>query len=108
MDTNFMKVWQDVCNIIKREITEVSYNTWIKPIEPVSIENDKIDLCTSSDFSKAILDDRYGELIKNALRIVTSKEFQINIITISNNKMQKSLIRDEVNKKYEFVLNPAA
>lgn len=109
MDTNIQEIWQGVCDIIRKEITEVSYSTWIKPIEPVSMDENKIELAVPNEFTKAILETRYGQLIRNALKSAASKELNINFITTSNGDTQRNLKCGESIIKYgpsSFKLNP--
>ena len=42
MNANLKELWEKTLNIIKGELTEVSFNTWIKSIEPISISSDTI------------------------------------------------------------------
>ena len=37
MSSNLDSIWSNVLDIIKVELTEVSYNTWLKTIIPISI-----------------------------------------------------------------------
>ncbi|MCT4594656.1 MAG: chromosomal replication initiator protein DnaA [Anaeromicrobium sp.] len=77
MNTNLSEIWQMALNLLKTELTEVSYNTWLKPIEPIALHNNRIVLAVANDFSKGILEARYASLISNALKQVTSKEYNL-------------------------------
>ena len=37
MDNYLMDLWEKTLDLVKNEITDVSFDTWIKAIEPVSI-----------------------------------------------------------------------
>ena len=39
METELKELWEKTLNIIKGELTEVSFNTWIKSCEPISISS---------------------------------------------------------------------
>ncbi len=39
METDLKKLWENTLNIIKGEMSEVSFNTWIKSCEPISISS---------------------------------------------------------------------
>ena len=65
MTSNLEDIWEDVLNIIKEDLSEVSFNTWLKTIEPISISSDKIILGAPNDFTRGILQGRYLNLIKN-------------------------------------------
>lgn len=93
MNANLTELWQKTLNLLKSELTEISYNTWIKTIEPVSMNGNNIVLGVPAEFNKGILESRYSTLIMNALKQVTSKEFTITFTIPSQ--------EDDKNKKYE-------
>ena len=61
-------IWEKTINIIKGELTEVSFNTWIKSITPLSIDGITIKLGVPNDFTREILETRYKDLIINAIK----------------------------------------
>lgn len=71
------EIWDKVCELIELELTEVSYNTWIKNIIPIGIEDNKFKLAVGNEFYKGILEGRYTKLFKNALFHVTDRNFEI-------------------------------
>ena len=96
MNAQLKELWEKTLNIIKGELTEVSYNTWIKCIIPISIDGDSFKLSVPNDFTKGILDTRYKDLIVNALKIVTSKGYNVSfyinmeeVSTTQNNNLNK-------------------
>ena len=42
MDTDLNNLWEKTLNIIKSELSEVSFNTWIKSCQPISMSNTSI------------------------------------------------------------------
>ena len=115
MNAQLKELWDKTLNIIKGELTEVSYNTWIKCIIPISIDGDSLKLSVPNDFTKGILDTRYKDLIVNALNIVTSKtnkvSFYINmeeINTSQNNNLNKKEHKNNLHLSDEMsnTLNP--
>ena len=117
MDKNLDKLWNDTLKIIKEEITQVSFETWIKRIEPISYSNNVVVLGVENDFTKGILEARYSILIVNSLKHVTGEnlvvEFTIPSSTpivdntqqpISKTKQYKQSYSDNtnLNPKYTF------
>ncbi|WP_281268202.1 DnaA N-terminal domain-containing protein, partial [Tissierella praeacuta] len=80
MASSLDNIWNEVLNLIKVELTEVSFNTWLKTIEPISISSGKVVLAAPNEFTKGILVGRYLNLIKNAFSHVTEEEFDIQFI----------------------------
>ena len=84
MDSLIKDMWEKTLNITKGELTEVSFNTWIKSINPLSIEKDTLRLGVPNDFTKGILESRYKDLLVNAVKLVTSKKYSIEFIILSD------------------------
>ncbi|MFA9398000.1 MAG: chromosomal replication initiator protein DnaA [Clostridiaceae bacterium] len=103
MDNTLKNIWEKTLNTLKGELSEVSYNTWIKSIEPIAIENFTITINTPNDFTKGILNTRYKELIKNAVKHVSSQDFDITFVVNSENipleNTNKKVTREKVIEK---------
>lgn len=80
MDIKLNELWQESLKLIKAELTDVSFNTWIKTIEPLTIKDNTVILCVPNDFTKGILESRYTNLVANAIKKVSSKNYNINFI----------------------------
>ncbi len=72
-------IWRKVLDITKKELTEISFKTWLEIIRPLSIDEDVIHLRVLSEFEKSIIECRYIELLKTALRNITNKAFEIEL-----------------------------
>ncbi|MCI6276858.1 MAG: chromosomal replication initiator protein DnaA [Clostridium sp.] len=82
MDTQLKELWEKTLNILKGELTEVSFNTWIKSAEPICIINNCIRLGVPNEFTKDILEKRYKDLLKNAIKLISSKSYDIEFTTM--------------------------
>ncbi|TJX66455.1 chromosomal replication initiator protein DnaA [Soehngenia saccharolytica] len=109
MSLSLNELWEEVLNLIKVELTEVSFNTWLKTITPVSISDDEIILAAPNDFTKGILEGRYLNLIKNAIKEVSKKDYKINFIVPGeelNNIKVSPKEKKEIESEYRNQLNP--
>ena len=112
MASNLDNIWNEVLKLIKVELTEVSFNTWLKTIEPVNISSNKVILAAPNEFTKGILVGRYLNLIKNAFTQVTQEELDIQFIipgeeysvNIGQSIVQETTDnqRSQLNPKYTF------
>lgn len=84
MNKDLDKLWNDTLKIIKEEITQVSFETWIKRIEPISYFNNVVVLGVENDFTKGILEARYSILIVNSLKHVTGENLVVEFIIPSS------------------------
>lgn len=90
MGMQLSDLWQRTLDLLKNELTEISFNTWIKTIEPLSLNSNSINLGVPADFNKGILESRYCALIKNAVKQITFKEYTISIVVPSQDTSRKS------------------
>lgn len=113
MSSNLDSIWNNVLDIIKVELTEVSYNTWLKTIIPVNMSDNTIVLAAPNDFTKGILEGRYLNLIKNSIIEVTKNDYNIEFIipgeeqSINEGQAVKQDIQEnnqrvQLNPKYSF------
>lgn len=113
MNLSLNELWDQVLNLIKVELTEVSFNTWLKTIKPISLSDDEITLAAPNDFTKGILEGRYLNLIKNAIKEVCKKDYKINFIVPGDelpnievvkkeNKVSEPDFKKLLNPKYTF------
>lgn len=65
--------------LLKEEVTTISYETWIKGIEIQSVDNEKINLLVTNNFTKDFLMSKYSSLLTNTFNYLTSKECVVTI-----------------------------
>ena len=114
MEVDLEELWLSSLDIIKTELTEVSFNTWLKTIEPMSINDNRIMLGAPNEFTKSILEARYLTLIQNAVNQVSSKNYDISFLipgedVNDNSKEMTEKVKDstmihksQLNPKYVF------
>lgn len=122
MDEELKELWEKTLNIIKGELSEVSFNTWIKSCEPISMSSDTIKISVPNAFTQEILEKRYKDLVANSIKAICSKLYNIEFLIASeiqnseedqskkeHNKLKnnkKVIVNDEMNTnlnpKYTF------
>ncbi|MDO5039255.1 chromosomal replication initiator protein DnaA [Clostridium sp.] len=117
MDAELKELWEKTLNIIKSELSEVSFNTWIKSCEPISMSSDTIKISVPNAFTQEILEKRYKDLVANSIKAICSKLYTIQFLIASevqgneeeNKKQKRSLNNDKkiiVNDEMNTNLNP--
>lgn len=109
MSIQLAEIWHKTLGLLQNELTEISFNTWIKTIEPLSLQNNSINLAVPAEFNKGILESRYQALIKNAIKQTTHKEYAINFVVPSQENIDKYSSQNEANNSEDAlvsVLNP--
>ena len=94
MDADLKKLWDHTLTIIKAEMSEVSFNTWIKSCEPISISNDTIRISVPNSFTQDILEKRYKDLVANSIKSICSKLYKIEFLIASDIKSDETSKED--------------
>ncbi|MGG7144985.1 chromosomal replication initiator protein DnaA [Clostridium nigeriense] len=116
MNNDLKSLWEKTLNIIKGEMSEVSFNTWIKSCEPISISSNTIKISVPNSFTQDILEKRYKDLVVNSIEAACSKLYGVDFIVASDiqevdEKEEKNTKLDDkssvtVNDEMSSTLNP--
>jgi chromosomal replication initiator protein len=112
MNAYLQELWDKALNIIKNGLTEVSFNTWIKSITPISIEKNTIKLSVPNELTRGVLNNKYKDQITKALKILTSKKYNIEFLiseddkAITSDELNKIKNKNKSNTKSDTMLNP--
>lgn len=79
---NVTKLWDEVCVLLKSDMSDVSYNTWVKvAVKPVEVKGDRLILEVVSEFNRKNLQSRYGTLLENAVASAAGREMVVELLT---------------------------
>ena len=81
--------------LLKQEVSIISYDTWIQPIGIKDIEDTHITFTVESDFQKDFAENKFNSLIFNTLRYITNKEWTFSVIDLSKESDQGKVISDK-------------
>lgn len=70
--------------LLKNEMTNISFTTWIKTLEIGNIYDNKIELITANAMQTDAIKSRYYDLIINTFNFLTNKSWQLEIIDSSD------------------------
>ena len=101
---DIISIWKKTLSIIKSDIIPVSFDTWIEPVIPVSMTDDSIILQVPYEYNKTMIEERYGELIKNALLYITGNSYELDV-RIRDEKKEEEPEKPYKNSTY-YGLNP--
>ncbi len=113
------KIWEDTLAILRDEAAStVAYETWFKPLTPVSYSNNTFIVAASDSFTQNRINGVYNTLLCNALGQVMSEPVTVKTILTSQideyaSQMQAPVIQPErsvpvsnnstgINPKYTF------
>ena len=79
MDT-MNDVWKEVLADCKTKVTDVMFNLWIKPLEPIKFENDTFVFTVNTEFKKSIIMDKFSSMLKESFEHVMGFPVEIAIL----------------------------
>ena len=105
---SFTEVWNLVCAYCKSRMTEIAYTTWIRRIEPVSLDFGKglAVLKVPNELHRQTVIHYYMDLLQEAFRQVFSQEIQIQIrIPEETGPAAPKKEPEPANNNYEFTFD---
>ena len=86
-------------DLLKEEMTNISYTTWIKSLEIQSANDNKIVLVALSEIQKDAIESRLFDLVVNTFNFITNKSCEITIVVKSEEQDAEST-QDESNQDF--------
>ena len=81
--------------LLKDEVSKISYDTWIIPLDIKKIENGHITFIAKSQFQKDFIENKFNSLIFNTLRYITNRDWTFSVIDISQDDNDETIISDK-------------
>lgn len=81
--------------LLKDEVTTITYQTWIQPLEIESIENNHIVFKAVSEYHKDSIETRYSPLILNTLKFITNKDWSFSVVWKDESSKSEPVITSE-------------
>lgn len=89
MESKLNEILVEAKELLKGEISELSYKTWILPLELSKIEDNNVILISDDPFKRDSVESRFKDLLENAFSIVLQKQCNISIILKDSNDTQE-------------------
>lgn len=70
--------WNEALRLIKPELSQIIYETWIRPLVPYKADGDDFIIEIKEEYQRSFV-ERYTSLIRNAIKIASKKEYNIVI-----------------------------
>lgn len=105
-------IWQEALTLMEEEFADqqISYKTWIKTITPLDMNEDTVSLKVPTPINKTMLCERYMELVKHSLFLITGKDYGIDVIVEGDKSLSPLILPDfEKEEKKDlggYPLNP--
>lgn len=108
-----MKKWPEILDLVKKEheLSDVSFNTWLKPLTVHSVENNVVTILVQSNEFITYISKKFTLPIKVSITEITGQTCEIRFITPEDvpaiektqpQNMAKSIAESNLNEKYTF------
>ena len=113
-----MEKWDEILNTVKEEheLTDISFDTWLKPLKLYGVENNKLYIIVPSDQMSGIgyISKKYTLPIKVAITEITGLNYDIEFISPDQTprnipaykskdpNFSKKIVRSNLNPNYVF------
>ena len=94
MEINKDELLQKLKELLKSELSVISYETWILPLGIKSIENNHITFTIASDYQRDFIEVKFKSLIFNTLRFITNKEWTYSVVLADDSPENSTVISD--------------
>ena len=105
---NVEKAWEKTLELLKPELTPVSYDVWMATLRPISWDEEggKLYLQVYNDYSKSILETRYVTVVENSAKEAFG--MPIKVVFVEADDVIPSREREITKKSFtdELYLNP--
>ncbi len=98
-------IWDKATKIIQDKLSKQNFDTWIKPIKIIAMEETKrVQLAVPNKFFKDWLLDNYFSTIKNALENIVGIEMEIEFVI----SKEKEKVADKKHEEHKTLINSQA
>ena len=78
--TPALEVWEKVSAIMGLELTKTAMDTWFDECTAIAIEDSCLYLCVPSSFKRGVIESRFMETLKSALKELFSSDFDVRLV----------------------------
>ena len=97
MKKDELELLNNAKNLLKEEMANISFTTWINPLEIKEMTDKRIVLLVSTKFQKDVIQKKYLDLIKNTFSYLTNKEYEITTYCTEESGAVESSTRQNLN-----------
>ncbi len=86
---NLDTIWEKTLESVSPFLSKPSFETWLKPTKPLSLENNIMIIEVPNDFAREWLESRYSPLLTTTIKELLEEEVELKFITPDHKEVQK-------------------
>ncbi|MGI6575129.1 MAG: chromosomal replication initiator protein DnaA [bacterium] len=100
-------LWKKTLNKIENELSKPSFETWVKPTQPLQITNNTLIIAVPNEFARDWLETRYATIISETLQEITQLPLAVKFV-IPQDQIKLSSNNNQVSKttQEELTITP--
>lgn len=95
-------IWNSILSVLKDTLSPTTMSTWFSDCVPVDLEDNNFVICTTTDFKRSMIKNRYSSAILSVLNDLFSAEFQL-VILVGQDELEA--YRDDQPKQDNFPIS---
>lgn len=100
------QLWNRVLNDLSQEVSGVSFDTWMKPIQPLALTETAIRLSVPSDINKTMILTKFRSMLESSIEFAAGRPYELEVVSDipSDTSAAVDPIRQEntLNPRYTF------
>ncbi|MCH7973503.1 MAG: chromosomal replication initiator protein DnaA [Bacteroidetes bacterium] len=97
------EIWRECLVNIKRNVSQMTYNTWFLPIKPINVNNSTIKVLLPSQFFWEWIDEHYNSLIHSTIKSVIGPDANLTYVIAEETEEEQIHAPIQPPKKIESV-----
>ena len=105
--TNVHMLWENCLELIKKEMNDLPFQTWVEPLVPLYIKNNTFYIQTFDNNHVNFL-NKYYDLIKNAINLSSSINYDLKIVPegYQEDESAEEKTTESSSQEFKSLLNP--
>jgi chromosomal replication initiator protein len=107
--SNLDTVWEKTLESVSPFLSKPSFETWLKPTKPLSLDGNVLIIEVPNDFAREWLESRYSPLLTTTIKELLEEEVELKFITPDHHEAHKftaTIVNapqpSQLNPKYTF------
>lgn len=102
------EIWLKISNTFKQEMSDLNFNTWIAPLQPLYLTNTEFILLSPNRFTKKTIYNKYYDDIQKYFDFISNVKRKVVIIDryeIDNYKSEQSIQQQNLDGQSSLLVN---
>ena len=80
MNQDLALLWTKTLEILEREVPRPSFETWLKPTQPVALHQDTLVIAAPNELARGRLQTHYSQPLRDAVQSLTGQDLKVTVI----------------------------